>query len=211
MANKIATIDDIATHIWKPDTVGRNRCVTPTILHNQMLQSEIYSIKGSYANNRLVPLNNITFYTPGVYLSICIFYSSNISAGQYTTINATGAGLNVTKQINSNSGNVVVLKKHLCGDGDTIQIKITNSPSFSTSGSGVKISIFCHENTTEIAGILPVINNRGSERFLVSGVSIEDISGRHAYSNITANNSIDSTITFTSSANKKLTVIVTKE
>lgn len=81
MANKIATIDDIATHIYQPDVVGRNRCVTPAVLSKYVNQGEIYSVNGNYASNRLVPLNNITFYTPGVYLSIGIWDSSNISAG----------------------------------------------------------------------------------------------------------------------------------
>lgn len=104
-----------------------------------------------------------------------------------------------------------MIKKHLCKDGDTIQVKITNSPSFSsTSSSGVVIGIFGHENATESNGILPVITNRGSENFARSGISIEGIAGRYAYSHIATNNSIDSTITFTSSENKKLTVIVTK-
>lgn len=59
---------------------------------------------------------------------------------------------------------------------------------------------------------MPVINNRGGGRFAVSGGALEDdLSGRYAYSRILTNNSIDSTITFTSSTNKKLTVIVTKE
>lgn len=61
MADKIATIDDIASHIYGPDTVGRNRCVTPTILYENVLQGETYSIEGSYANNRLVPLSKISF------------------------------------------------------------------------------------------------------------------------------------------------------
>lgn len=61
MADKIATIDDIASHIYQPDTVGRNRCVTPTILYEHVLQEETYSIEGSYANNRLVPLSKISF------------------------------------------------------------------------------------------------------------------------------------------------------
>ena len=212
MANKIATIDDIATHIYQPDIVGRNRCVTPALLSKYVNQGEIYSVSGNYANNRLVPLNNITFSPSGVYLSIVIQYYSSISAGQYTTIKATGTGVNVTKQISSNSDSGIVIKKHLCKDGDTIQIKITNSPSFSsTSRDGVVIGIFGHENATESNGILPTITNRGSEPFARSGTSVEGILGRYAWSDISTNNSIDSTITFTSSANKKLTVIVTKE
>lgn len=61
MADKIATIDDIVDHIYEPDRLGRNRCVTPTILHDYVLQGETYSIKGSYADNRLVPLSKISF------------------------------------------------------------------------------------------------------------------------------------------------------
>lgn len=61
MADKIATIDDIVDHIYEPDRLGRNRCVTPTILHDYVLQGETYSIEGSYADNRLVPLSKISF------------------------------------------------------------------------------------------------------------------------------------------------------
>lgn len=61
MADKIATINDIVDHIYEPDRLGRNRCVTPTILHDYVLQGETYSIEGSYANNRLVPLSKISF------------------------------------------------------------------------------------------------------------------------------------------------------
>lgn len=61
MADKIATIDDVASHIYEPHRLGRNRCVTPTILHDYVLQGETYSIEGSYADNRLVPLSKISF------------------------------------------------------------------------------------------------------------------------------------------------------
>lgn len=61
MADKIATIEDIVDHIYEPDRVGRNRCVTPTLLYEHVLQNETYSIEGSYANNRLVPLSKISF------------------------------------------------------------------------------------------------------------------------------------------------------
>lgn len=211
MANKIASVNDVKEYLYDPSTIGLQKCVTPALLNEYVNQGYFYSVNGNYADNRLVPLNNITFYTSGVYLSIVIQDYSNISAGQYTTINATGTGVNVTKQISSNSDSGVVIKKHLCKDGDTIQVKITNSPSFSsTSSSGVVILIFGHENATERNGILPVITNRGSENFTRSGASIEGIAGRYAYSHIDTNNSIDSTITFTSSENKKLTVIVTK-
>ena len=61
MADKIATIEDIVDHIYEPDRVGRNRCVTPALLYEHVLQDETYSIEGSYANNRLVPLSKISF------------------------------------------------------------------------------------------------------------------------------------------------------
>ena len=77
MADKIATIDDIASHIHKPDTVGRNRCVTPTILHDYVLQGETYSIEGSYANNRLVPLSKISFDSESNLAQIRISNSEN--------------------------------------------------------------------------------------------------------------------------------------
>lgn len=212
MANKIASVNDVKQYLYDPSAIGLQKCVTPALLNERVNQGYFYSINGDYADNRLVPLNNITFRAYGVYLSVVIQDYSTISTGQYTTINVTGAGINITKQINSNSDSGVVIKKHLCGNGDTVQIKIKNSASFSsTSSQGVRIGVFGHENTIEGVGIQPVINDRGSERFLASGTSIEGIAGRYAYCNIATNNSIDSTITFTSSANKKLTVIVTKE
>lgn len=61
MADKIATIDDIASHIYKPDTVGRKRCVTSELLYYNVLQGETYHINGSYSNNQLVPLSKISF------------------------------------------------------------------------------------------------------------------------------------------------------
>lgn len=65
MADEIATIDDIASHIYQPDTVGRKRCVTPELLYYNVLQGETYHINGSYSNNQLVPLSKISFSSAG--------------------------------------------------------------------------------------------------------------------------------------------------
>ena len=93
MADKIATIEDIVDHIYEPDRVGRNRCVTPALLYEHVLQGETYSIEGSYADNRLVPLSKISFGADkGFTVVLGVRSSSNIFVPCYVSMDFNGSG-----------------------------------------------------------------------------------------------------------------------
>lgn len=81
MANKIASVNDVKQYLYDPSAIGLQKCVTPALLNEYINQGYFYSINGDYTDNRLVPLNNITFRASGVYLSVVIWDYSTISTG----------------------------------------------------------------------------------------------------------------------------------
>lgn len=97
MADKIATINDIDSHIYQPDSVGRNRCVTPELLYYNVLQGETYNINGSYSNNQLVPLSKISFgEDKGFTVVIGVVKSSSIIVPTYVTMDFNKEGYGYT-------------------------------------------------------------------------------------------------------------------
>lgn len=142
MADKIATIDDIASHIYEPDTVGRNRCVTPTILHNNVLQNETYSIEGSYADNRLVPLSKISFSAASsATWTIRITQNSNIPENGLR-INGSIAGHSFDKTLLTKSDRVTIHFDDYSNDFHEHSSYIRIERPSDGTGSGIQIDSF---------------------------------------------------------------------
>ena len=138
MADIIATVGDISSHLQNPSSIGLNRCVTDQLIHDNINQNETYSISGSYQSKQLVPLSKISF-NGGSTRTWTISTHLNSFPSDGLTIQGNIGGVNINKTFNSESDVLTIVindYQNAFGGNNYLNIK---RPSNDTNG-GIYIS-----------------------------------------------------------------------